>query len=307
MINNGFEKRIRKEGFRGDIRHAVPMSEITSLRIGGPADLIFYPQGIEDLRLVTAVCQEHGIHSLILGNGTNLVASDKGVREPLINLSRGFDAINVKGQIIVAEAGIGLSRLLRLCEANALSGLEALTGIPGTIGGALRMNAGSWGVELGNLISSLTVMDARGEIREMKRQEVEFSYRGMNLPTDVVILRGEFSLPQGEKKEITKRMRHFLRKKKETQPLAQPSAGSIFKNPAGTPAGQLIEAAGLKGMRRGDAMISSLHANFIVNMGKAQARDILGLIDMIQKRVYQTTGTMLELEVVIIGEAEPAA
>jgi UDP-N-acetylmuramate dehydrogenase len=307
MINNGLEKRIRKEGFRGDIRHAVPMSEITSLRIGGPADIIFYPRGIEDLRLVTAVCQEHGIHCLILGNGTNLVASDKGVREPLINLSRGLDAINVKGQTIVAEAGIALSRLLRLCEANALSGLEALTGIPGTVGGALRMNAGSWGVELGNLISSLTVMDAQGEIGEMKRQEVEFSYRGMNLPTDAVILRGEFSLPQGEKKEITKRMRHFLRKKKETQPLAQPSAGSIFKNPAGIAAGKLIEDTGLKGMRRGDAMISPLHANFIVNMGKAQARDILGLIDMIQKRVYQTTGTMLELEVVIIGEAELAA
>ena len=307
MINNGLEKRIRKEGFRGDIRHAVPMSEITSLRIGGPADIIFYPLGVEDLQLVTAVCQEHGIHCLILGNGTNLVASDKGVREPLINLSRGLDAINVKGQTIVAEAGIGLSRLLRLCEANALSGLEALTGIPGTVGGALRMNAGSWGVELGNLISSLTVMDAQGEIGEMKRREVKFNYRGMNLPTEAVILRGEFSLPRGEKKEITKRMRHFLRKKKETQPLAQPSAGSIFKNPAGIPAGQLIEAAGLKGMRRGDAMISPLHANFIVNMGKAQARDILGLIDMIQKRVYQTTGTMLELEVVIIGEAELAA
>jgi UDP-N-acetylmuramate dehydrogenase len=307
MINNGLEKRIRKEGFRGDIRHAVPMSEITSLRIGGPADIIFYPQGIEDLQLVMAVCREYGIHCLILGNGTNLVASDKGVREPLINLSYGFDAINVKGQTIVAEAGSGLSHLLRLCQANALSGLEALTGIPGTVGGALRMNAGSWGVELGNLISSLTVMDVRGEIREIKRQEVEFGYRGTNLPADAVILRGEFSLPRGEKKEITKRMRDSFRKKKKTQPLAQPSAGSIFKNPAGIPAGQLIEAAGLKGMRRGDAMISSLHANFIVNMGKAQARDILGLIDMIQKRVYQETGTMLELEVVIIGEAEPAA
>jgi UDP-N-acetylmuramate dehydrogenase len=303
MINNGLEKRIRKEGFRGDIRHAISMSEITSLKIGGPADIIFYPQGIEDLRLVLAVCREHGIHTLLLGNGTNLVAADKGVREPLINLSRGLDAINVTGETVVAEAGSGLPHLLHLCEANALSGLEALAGIPGTVGGALRMNAGSWGVELGNLISSLTVMDARGEIKEIKRWEVDFNYRGTNLPTDAIILRGEFFFSPGDKKEIAKRMRNFLRKKKETQPLALPSAGSIFKNPAGIAAGKLIEGAGLKGMRRGDAMVSPLHANFIVNMGKAQARDILGLIDMIQKRVYQTTGTLLELEVVIIGEA----
>jgi UDP-N-acetylmuramate dehydrogenase len=303
MINNGLEKKIRKEGFRGDIRRAISMSEITSLRIGGPADIIFYPRGIEDLRLVLAVCREQGIHALLLGNGTNLVAADKGVREPLINLSRGLDAININGRTIVAEAGSGLSHLLHLCEANALSGLEALAGIPGTIGGALRMNAGSWGVELGNVISSLTVMDARGEIREIKRREVQFSYRGTNLPSDAIILRGEFALRRGEKKEIAKRMRHFLKKKTETQPLTLPSAGSIFKNPAGIAAGKLIEDAGLKGMRRGDAMISPLHANFIVNMGKAQARDILGLIDMIQKRVYQTTGTVLELEVVIIGEA----
>jgi UDP-N-acetylmuramate dehydrogenase len=303
MINNGLEKRIRKGGFRGEIRHTVAMSEITSLRIGGPADIIFYPQGIEDLQLVMAVCREHGIHAFILGNGTNLVTTDKGVREPLINLSRGLDAIYEKGQSIVAEAGSGLPHLLRFCEANALSGLEALAGIPGTVGGALRMNAGSWGVELGSLISSLTVMDARGEIKAIKHQELEFNYRGTNLPADAIVLQGEFSLAKGNKKEITKRTRDYLRKKKETQPLGLPSAGSIFKNPAGIAAGKLLEDAGLKGMRRGDAMISPLHANFIVNMGKAQARDILGLIDVMQKKVYQTTGTLLELEVVVIGEA----
>src|SRR4030042_409061 len=147
------------------------------------------------------------------------------------------------------------------------------------------MNAGSWGVEIGDVISSLTIMDTGGEISQRKRHEVDFGYRGINPPADAIILSGEFSLCKEAKAEITKRMKDFLRKKKETQPLSLPSAGSIFKNPAGQPAGKLIDEVGLKGMRRGDALVSPLHANFIVNMGRAQTRDILGLIDMIQKRV----------------------
>jgi UDP-N-acetylmuramate dehydrogenase len=307
MMDNGLEKRIRKEGFKGNIRHGVPMNTITSLRIGGPADLIIYPQGIEDLRIVMAVCRDRDAQCILLGNGTNLLVSDKGVREPLINLSPGFGEIRGQGQTVMAGAGIGLPHLLRFCEQNALSGMEALTGIPGTVGGAIRMNAGSWGVEIGAVISSLTVMDKEGKISQRKRHEVDFGYRGINLPADAIILNGEFSLGKGAKTEITKRMKDFLRKKKATQPLSLPSAGSIFKNPAGQPAGKLIDEVGLKGMRRGDAMVSPLHANFIVNMGRARTRDILGLIDTIQKRVYQRTGTTLELEVSIIGESEMAA
>jgi UDP-N-acetylmuramate dehydrogenase len=150
-------------------------------------------------------------------------------------------------------------------------------------------------------------MDRGGEISRRKRHEVDFDYRGINLPDDAIILGGEFSLHKAEEKEIAKLMKDFLRKKKATQPLSLPSAGSIFKNPAGQPAGKLIDEAGLKGTRRGDAMVSPLHANFIVNMGRAQTRDILDLIDMIQKRVYQSTGITLELEVLIIGESEMAA
>ncbi|OGP53265.1 MAG: UDP-N-acetylenolpyruvoylglucosamine reductase [Deltaproteobacteria bacterium RBG_13_52_11] len=307
MINNGLERRIRKDGFKGKIRQGVPMSEITSFRIGGPADLILYPRDLQDLQIVTARCRDQGVPYLLLGNGTNLLVSDRGVREPLINLSHGFEEIRKEGQKLMVGAGTGLPQLLRFCAQNALMGLELLAGIPGTVGGGIRMNAGSWGAEIGDLISSLMVMDRAGGIRLVKQEEVGFGYRGTNLHPEEIILQGEFSLRKGEGPEITKRMEAFLRKRKETQPLLLPSAGSIFKNPQGIPAGQLIEEVGLKGMRRGDAMVSPLHANFIVNEGAARTRDVLGLIDMIQERVYQEKGIGLELEVLIIGEPERAA
>ena len=304
MITNGLEKRINKAGFRGDIKRGVPMSEITSFRIGGPADLILYPSEVEDLQILTALFRENGMNYLLLGNGTNLLVSDRGVHEPLINLSHGFKEIRKQGTKVMVGAGVGLPQLLRFCAANDLSGLEPLAGIPGTVGGGIRMNAGSWGMEIGDMITSLMVIGRAGGITWMKREEVVFGYRGINLPAEEIILQGEFSLSEGESSKIRGKIEEFLRKRKETQPLFQPCAGSIFKNPQGAPAGRLIEEAGLKGMRRGDAMVSPLHANFIVNVGAARARDVLGLIDMIQKRVYQEKGTRLELEVMVVGETE---
>jgi UDP-N-acetylmuramate dehydrogenase len=306
MITNGLEKKIKKAGFVGDVRQGVPMSEVTSFRIGGPADCILYPQGLEDLQILTTLFRDEGMDYLLLGNGTNLLASDRGVREPLINLSPGFTEIRRQGIKVMAGAGLALSHVLRFCAANGLSGLESLASIPGTVGGGIRMNAGSWGAEIGDRISSLMVMGHTGAIRWVKREELKFGYRGIDLPEDEIILQGEFSLDQGGVAEITGRMKECMRRRKETQPLFQPSAGSIFKNPEGQPAGKLIEAVGLKGLRRGDAMVSPLHANFIVNVGAAQARDVLGLIGLIRKRVYQEKGTMLELEVQIIGEPEVA-
>jgi UDP-N-acetylmuramate dehydrogenase len=304
MITNGLEKRIRDNGFTGDVRRAVPMSEVTSFRIGGPADCILYPHGLEDLQILLALFREEGMGYLLLGNGTNLLASDGGVHEPLINLSHGFAEIRRQGTKVMVGAGLGLLHVLRFCAANGLSGLEPLAGIPGTVGGGIRMNAGSWGAEIGDRISSLMVMGRAGAIRWVKREEITFGYRGIDLPAEEIILQGELSLHQGEVSEITGRMKDFMHRRKETQPLFQPSAGSIFKNPEGQPAGKLIEEVGLKGIRRGDAMVSPLHANFIVNVGAARTRDVLELITLIRERVYQERGTRLELEVQIIGEQE---
>jgi UDP-N-acetylmuramate dehydrogenase len=302
MTNNALERAMRKKGFQGKIRRQVPMSEITSFRIGGPADLLLFPQDQQDLQIVVALFRDRGMPFLPLGNGTNLLVADQGVRQPLINLSHGFTEISKQGTRVIAGAGAGLPQLLTLCAAHALTGLEALAGIPGTVGGGIRMNAGSWGIEIGEHISSLLVMDCAGETREVTREQVAFGYRGISLPFDGIILQGEFALRKGTKDGIQIRMAEFLRKKKETQPLAQPSAGSIFKNPPDMPAGRLIEEVGLKGTRRGDAMISPLHANFIVNMGAAQAQDVLALIELVRTRVYQEKKIKLELEVLIIGE-----
>jgi len=302
MINNTLERVIRKSGFKGKIRREVPMSEITSFRIGGPADLVLFPQDQQDLQIVMALFRDRGLPFLLLGNGTNLLVTDKGVREPLINLSHGFKEIGKQEHRVIAGTGVGLPQLLNFCAAHALTGLEALAGIPGTVGGGIRMNAGSWGVEIGDHIASLLVMDHAGETRQVTREQLAFGYRGISLPFGGVILQGEFSLHKGKRDEIQMRMAEFLRKKKETQPLAQPSAGSIFKNPPDMPAGRLIEELGLKGTRRGDAMISPLHANFIVNLGAAQAQDVLALIELVRTRVYQEKKIGLELEVLIIGE-----
>jgi UDP-N-acetylmuramate dehydrogenase len=306
MSYNGLERSIRKNGFKGAILRGVPMSEVTSFRIGGPADLIFYPRNLQDLQIVTARCQDLGVRYLLLGNGTNLLVSDRGVREPLINLSHGFKEIKQQGTKVMAGGGAGLPQLLRFCAAHDLMGLEPLAGIPGTVGGGIRMNAGSWGAAIGDLISAVMVMDKSGEIRQVQQEEAGFQYRATGLLPEEIVLQGEFSLRKGAGPLIAKRMEEFLKKRKRTQPLALPSAGSIFKNPSDIPAGRLIEEVGLKGMRRGDAMVSPVHANFIVNMGRAQAKDVLGLIEVIQKRVYQEKGTGLELEVLIIGEAEVA-
>jgi UDP-N-acetylmuramate dehydrogenase len=302
MTDHTLERSIRKKGFTGEIRRGVPMSEITSFRIGGPADLVLYPGDQQDLHVVMSLFWDRGLPFLLLGNGTNLLVTDKGVREPLINLSHGFKDISKEGEKVIAGAGAALPQLLNFCAANVLSGLEVLAGIPGTVGGGIRMNAGSWGMEIGDQISSLLVMDHTGETRRVTRNQVTFGYRGITLPFDGIILQGEFSLHKGKRDEIQMRMAEALRKRRETQPLAQPSAGSIFKNPPNMPAGRLIEEVGLKGTRRGDAIISPLHANFIVNMGAAQARDVLALIELIRERVYQEKRIGLELEVLIIGE-----
>ncbi|UCC66369.1 MAG: UDP-N-acetylmuramate dehydrogenase [Deltaproteobacteria bacterium] len=306
-MNDGvLEERIRKEGFKGEARRQAPMREITSFKIGGPADLILFPQDLEDLQVLITLFRREGIEYLVLGNGTNLLVSDKGVRDPLISLSEGFKEIKTEGTKIRAEGGVGLPQLLHFCAENALGGMEPLAGIPGTVGGGIRMNAGSWGVEMEDLLSSVTVMGHLGQIRWLEKEKLVFSYRGIDLPAEEIILQGEFTLQKGEREEIKARMEDFLRRRRETQPFALPSAGSIFKNPQGISAGKLIEGVGLKGFRLGDAMISPLHANFIVNLGTARAKDVLRLMDLIEERVYQERGVKLEREVVIIGEPNVA-
>jgi len=302
MINGGLKQRLKKAGFRGSLHQDVPMRTLTSFRIGGPARHILVPQDTADLHVLMTVFNQEEVNFRLLGNGTNLLVSDSGVQEPLVKLTHGFKDVLVEGNRVRAGAGVGLPQLLHVCAEHGLSGLEPLVGIPGTVGGCIRMNAGSWGVEIGDFVSALMVVSRLGQISWRKREELVFSYREMSLPKGEIIVGGEFSLQEGEQTEIKGKIDYFLQKRKKIQPLTMPSAGSIFKNPREIPAGKLIDEMGLKELRRGDAMVSPVHANFIVNLGSARARDVLALIEVIGEKASRQRGIKLVLEVEVVGE-----
>ncbi len=220
----------------------------------------------------------------------------------VIGLSQGFREIEVKDEEIMVGAGTPLSRLLKLAQTQELTGLEDLAGIPGTVGGALTMNAGAGSTQLGELVDSLRWIGANGEAVQVKKESLNFSYRDLELPRGTIILGATLRLNKGNREEIRSRTVKNLLTKKKAQPLDQPSAGCIFRNPPDQFAGKLIEEAGLKGVRVRGARISDLHANFIVNTGEARAKDILVLMDLIKEKVSQKTGISLIPEIKVIGE-----
>lgn len=220
----------------------------------------------------------------------------------VISLSRGLREIEVKDEEIRVGAGVPLSRLLKFAQARGLTGLEDLAGIPGTVGGALTMNAGAGSTQIGELVDSLRWIGVRGETVQMNKEDLNFSYRSLELPRDAIILEVTLRLHKGDREEIRSRIVKNLLTRKKTQPLSQLSAGCIFRNPPDHFAGKLIEEAGLKGVRVRGAKISDLHANFIVNTGGARARDILILMDLIKDKVFQKTGISLVPEIKVIGE-----
>jgi len=220
----------------------------------------------------------------------------------MISLTRGMKKVQMEGEEVGAEAGLSLQRLVQSTIRKGLTGLEPFFGIPGTVGGGLAMNAGAWGSELKDVLLSITLMKEDGEVVERSRSRLNFSYRSLALPSSWVILKGRFQLKKGKKEEILERVRSYSEMRKRIQPLDYPSAGSIFKNPKEGPAGKWIEEVGLKGFRMGQAMISDRHANFIVNLGKAKAEEVINLMEWVEKRIYEEKGISLEREVRVVGE-----
>jgi UDP-N-acetylmuramate dehydrogenase len=210
--------------------------------------------------------------------------------------------INREGEVVEAGAGATLQRLVQFSVQRGLTGIEAFTGIPGTVGGGLAMNAGAWGLEMKDVLLSVSFLDEDGEVVERSRPRLKFTYRKLDFPSSWIILKGRFQLKRGEREEMLERTRSFSEMRRKSQPLDYPTAGSIFKNPQEGPAGRWIEEAGLKGFRIGQAMVSDLHANFIVNLGKATAREVIDLIAWVEKKVYEERGISLEREVRVIGE-----
>jgi UDP-N-acetylmuramate dehydrogenase len=299
-------ERDYKKGVKGLIKGRVlidaPMRQFTSIKVGGPADSLFFPKDVDELRKVVRYARRKSIPFFILGKGTNLVVRDKGVRGWVISLAQGMKKIRTDGDVVEAEAGLPLQRLVQVTIQKGLTGLEPFFGIPGTVGGGLAMNAGAWGVELKDVLLSVTLMKEGGEVVERPRQRLKFSYRRLDFPPSWIILKGRFQLKKGKKEEILERVKSYSEMRKRTQPLDYPSAGSIFKNPKECPAGKWIEEVGLKGFKMGQAMISDRHANFIINLGKATAEEVINLMEWVERKIYEGKGIFLEREVRVVGE-----
>jgi UDP-N-acetylmuramate dehydrogenase len=295
-------KKWTKGLIKGRILFDAPMRQFTSLKVGGPADSLLFPKDVKELGKIVRFARRKRIPIMILGKGTNLVVKDQGIRGWVVCLTRGMKKVRQEGDVVEADSGLPLQRLVQFTIQRGLAGLEPFFGIPGTVGGGLAMNAGAWGVELKDVLLSVTFMKENGEVMERSRQRLKFSYRRLDLPISWVILKGRFQLRKGKKEEILEKVRSYSEMRKKTQPLDYPSAGSIFKNPKEGPAGKWIEEAGLKGFRMGQAMVSDRHANFIVNLGKATAEEVIHLMEMVEKKIYEEKGISLEREVRVVGE-----
>lgn len=262
------------------------LKKYTSFRIGGAADHFCVPASPADLQEALAFARARNLRVAVLGAGTNTLVLDRGFRGLVIKLAGGLSWVRVKGRRAHVGAGVPLPRLIRSLAARGLSGMEFLAGIPGTVGGAIFMNAGAWGKEISGFVEEVKVMDEKGRVRTLKKRDLGFSYRKSKLQKKKwIICEARFKLRRQRKKSINKKIREFMARRREKQPLGSPSCGSVFRNPQGDFAGRLIEAAGLKGMRIGDAQVSFKHGNFILNLGDARAKDVIKLITAIRKKV----------------------
>jgi UDP-N-acetylmuramate dehydrogenase len=299
---------------RGEIRRHEPLSRHTSFGIGGPADILAYPVDRDDLMALLSGIKKQGVNYIVIGSGTNLLVRDGGFRGVVICLKR-LDAIRIEREyhsvggtfsVVYIEAGALLSRLLSFTMEQGLTGLEFATGIPGTVGGAICMNAGTAAGEIGDIVDSVTMISPNGALITRGREEIGFGYRASNIPEGHIICDARIVLRHGDRERIKARVMEIQETRKQRQPRGYPSAGSVFKNPQEEAAGKLIEAAKLKGKKVGDAQVSDKHANFIVNLGKARAKDVMALMEIVKQTVLDVHGVRLEPEIKIIGEDERA-
>jgi UDP-N-acetylmuramate dehydrogenase len=290
-----------REHFAGELREHEPLARHTSLRVGGPADLFAIPRDAGDLAALLRILADHQLPHLVIGGGYNLLVRDGGFRGVVISLEK-FQNLTVRpfGEIR-AEAGGRNIDLARLAEVHGLSGFEFLVGIPGTVGGALRMNAGAHGGEIFDHLVSLEVIGAEG-VQHLDKKTVNYGYRRLQLDPNKIIIAANFQLPEGSRDAISAVMDACLQKRRESQQVRYPNAGSFFKNPPGQSAWRLIDTAGLRGFTQGGAQVSEVHTNFLVNRGGATAADFLELAAIVKEKVAAQSGIMLEEEVRIVGE-----
>ncbi len=291
---------------RGEVLFGVPLSSSTSLGIGGPADVVVSPEDPVSVKNLVLLLGRKKVPFIPLGGGTNLLVRDGGV-EGVVIKCRAFsriETIREEGDMadIFAEAGVPLQKLVTYCRDRGFSGMEGLGGIPGTLGGAIWGNAGSYGCEIRDVLASAVILRSDGRLERSTAAELGLGYRRSNVRADDIVLSANLRLKKDEAAAVAARTAEVLRKKKAAQPISERSAGCVFRNPEGMSAGKMIDDAGCKGMRRGGIEVSSLHANFFVNRGGGTAADFLALMDAVSASVKERFGVMLEPEIQVVGK-----
>jgi len=285
---------------RGRIEQDYPLKNLNSWKIGGPGEFVFWPESNGELQNMFGWCRQQGIPFLLLGRGSNVLLPDQGIKG-IVTISTELKNISWQEDSVLVGAGYPLMRLAREAAERGLWGLEFACGIPGTLGAAIAINAGACGSEIGAQVTDVTVLTAEAEIQTLNREEIRFGYRESSLvEKNLFVLESNLKLQLGDRQILQGRIDTYMTKRKETQPLEYPNAGSVFRNPPGDSAGRLIELAGWKGKRKGDAQVSEKHANFIVNRGNAKAADVLFLIREIQSDISTKFGVELKTEIKVI-------
>jgi UDP-N-acetylmuramate dehydrogenase len=303
------------KSFKGKAEERVGMKRHTTFKIGGMAEVIVWPQGTEDLETSVELANEMKLPWRVLGNGSNLLVGDGGVEEVLIKIMEAFPEVEIpaedymssgeRGAVVRMAAGVKLAIAVKQCQMHGLAGVEWAAGIPGTVGGAVIMNAGSMGSSISDVVKWVEWYRPGEGISRVEKKDLVYEYRRLSRAEDAVVVACAVELSKDDPRAVRERIVKGLKRRRQTQPLSHPSAGSVFKNPPGDYAGRLIESVGLKGERIGDAQISDVHANFIVNRGRARSRDVLALIDKAREKVTKSAGVELELEIEVIGGELP--
>lgn len=285
------------------IKYNEKMSKYTTMKVGGPCDCIVFPDEISKIKEVIDFCKNENITFFVIGNGSNLLVKDEGIHGVVIKLGHRFSKIEIDGEYILAYAGATMPALSQLAKKNSLKGLEFACGIPGTIGGGVKMNAGAYGSQISDILYEVTYMDEKEEIKTIKNKECSFGYRKsiFTINPNYVILSAKFKLEKGNIDEIENKMRENSLARKTKQPLEYPNFGSVFKRPEGYFVGKLVDDAGLRGYKIGGAQVSTKHTGFIVNVDNATCKDVLDLIGYVQTTVYNKFNVKLTPEVIIIG------
>lgn len=300
-MNNNFKKKELESIVSGTVLFDEPMSKHTSYGIGGPVQAYIIPNDKKDLKSILKYSKQERISTYFVGSGSNLLVSDKGIDGIVITLGKSFKKLKINKNEVFAETGVMLGKMVKECSKKNLSGLESLIGVPGTLGGALIMNAGAFGGEISNYLQNVTVINMSGNEKKYDQSEIDFDYRSSSFTDAEILINANFKFLESSTEAVTKNKLKASGGRKASQPLRFRSAGSVFKNPKEGPAGYFIDKAGLKGERSGDAEISSIHANFFINHGSATAKDIISLINMAKDKVSKEFGVMLELEIKTLG------